>query len=177
MRRSCGCRFSAIVVELAGRRSATFGTIHAVTLRLMYLVVLRLISRVALLARSDVSKDAEILVLRHQLAVLRRQVARPRPSWADRAVICALARMLSTVRRRHRRHGARQRILLEPGVLRFKARRDCCDQVVPVSSLRRPAGAEEVGDGLAGLPGERACVLQAEIAGQRGGTQAYGRLD
>src|SRR3981081_1758730 len=78
-----------------------FGTIHAVTLRLMYLIFLRLISWAALLARSDTSKDAEILVLRHQLAVLRRQVARPRPSWADRAVISALARVLSTTRRRH----------------------------------------------------------------------------
>src|SRR3979490_3558011 len=54
-----------------------------------------------LLARSDESKNAEILVLRHQLVVLRRQIARPRPSWADRAVISALARMLSTTRRRH----------------------------------------------------------------------------
>jgi transposase InsO family protein len=59
-----------------------------------------LISWVALLPRSDASKDAEILVLRHQLAVLRRQVSRPRPSWADRAVISALARILSTTRRR-----------------------------------------------------------------------------
>jgi len=71
-----------------------------VTLRLVYLIFLRLISWAALLARSDTSKDAEILVLRHQLTVLRRQVARPRPSWADRAVISALARLLSTTRRR-----------------------------------------------------------------------------
>src|SRR3981081_242312 len=77
-----------------------FGTIHVVTLRLVYLIVLRLISWVALLPRSDVSKDAEILVLRHQLPVLRRQVVRPRLSWADGAAISALARILSTARRR-----------------------------------------------------------------------------
>jgi putative transposase len=67
----------------------------------MYLVFLRLISWVALFARSEAAKDAEILVLRHQLAVLRRQVARPRPTWADRAVISTFARILSTDHRRH----------------------------------------------------------------------------
>ncbi|MFD1937377.1 MULTISPECIES: hypothetical protein [Nonomuraea] len=69
-------------------------------LRLLYLIFVRLAEWVVLLARSQQSKDAEILVLRHQLAVLRRQVARPQPSWADRAVISVLARLLSSEDRR-----------------------------------------------------------------------------
>lgn len=56
-------------------------------LRLLYLIFVRLFGWVVLLVRSDRSKVIEILVLRHQLAVLRRQVARPRWSWADRAMI------------------------------------------------------------------------------------------
>ena len=56
--------------------------------------------RVVLRARSDTTKEIEILVLRHQLAVLQRRTPRPRISWSDRAVIAALARLLP-VRRRH----------------------------------------------------------------------------
>jgi hypothetical protein len=55
-----------------------------VLFRLVYLAVSRSLAWFALLARSDASKDLEILVLRHEIAVLRRQAASPKPDWADR---------------------------------------------------------------------------------------------
>ena len=62
--------------------------------RLLYLLMVRVFGWLALLGRSDASKDVEILVLRHEVAVLRRHVTRPKPDWADRAVIAALTRLL-----------------------------------------------------------------------------------
>ena len=85
-------------------------------LRFLYLIMIRVFGGLALLGRSQASKDAEIMVLRHEVTVLRhevtvlrRQVPRPKPDWADRAVLAALARLLPAVLRIRR--------LVTPGTL------------------------------------------------------------
>jgi transposase InsO family protein len=68
--------------------------IRRVVMRLVYLMFSQLMRWMLLMARESAAKDVELLVLRHEVAVLRRQVARPRVDWADRAVLAGLARLL-----------------------------------------------------------------------------------
>ena len=68
-------------------------------LRLIYQMFSKLLGWIVLHTRSDTTKEIEILVLRHQLAVLQRRTPRPRMSWTDRAMIAALARLLPIRRR------------------------------------------------------------------------------
>jgi len=73
-----------------------------VAVRMMYQLLVKIFAWLALAARSEASKDLEILVLRQEIQVLRRQVGKPRPTWTDRAIIAALARLLPKHLRLHR---------------------------------------------------------------------------
>jgi hypothetical protein len=63
-------------------------------LRLTYQMFAKLLGWIVLRTRADATKDIEILVLRHQLAMLQRRTPRPRITWTDRALIAALTRLL-----------------------------------------------------------------------------------
>ena len=89
--------------------------IAAVSLRLLYLIFLQVLGLILMMGRRASSKDVELLVLRHEIAVLRRTNPTFRLDWADRAVFAALIRRLPTRLRAHR--------LVTPGtILRWHRR-------------------------------------------------------
>jgi putative transposase len=106
-----------------------------VSLRLLYLIFVRLCAWLVLLSRSSASKDAELLVLRHEVAVLRRANPRPRLDWADRAVLATLIRLMPTRLQAHR--------LVTPGtVLRWHRRLVTRKWTYPSRTGRTPVSAE-----------------------------------
>ena len=116
------------------------------SVRLLYLITVRVSGWLVLLGRSQASKDAEILVLRHEVMVLRRQVARPEPDWADRAIMAALARLLPAALR-----GSR---LVTPGTLLAWHRRLIARRWTHPGRPGRPGTSREVRDLVLWLAGE-----------------------
>ena len=109
------------------------------SMRFAYLAVLRMFGWLALLSRSDRAKDAEILILRHQVAVLQRQVKAPRLSWADRAVMAALARLVP------RSQFGQLRLIVSPRtLLRWHARLIRRHWTYPRRAPGRPGTAKPV---------------------------------
>ena len=85
------------------------------SLRLLYLIFRQVLGLVLMMGRMSSTKDVELLVLRHEVAVLRRTNPRPRLNWADRAVFAALVQRLP--------RGLRARRLVTPStVLRWHRR-------------------------------------------------------
>src|SRR3954465_10942942 len=110
-----------------------------VSLRLLYLIFSQVLGLVLLMGRTSAIKDVELLVLRHEVAILRRTNPRPRMDWADRAVFAALVRRL-------------------PRALR------CRRLVTPDTILRwhrRLGGADGAGEPALGVPADTGRTAQA----------------
>ena len=126
-----------------------------VAVKLIYQLILKVFAWLALLARNDAASHVEILPLRHEVEILRRQAGKLKPSWTDRAVLAALARLLTREMRAHR--------IVTPATLLAWHRRLVKHKWAQPRSPGRPPLSEEIRDLIVKLARDNPGWCQAPL--------------